>query len=523
MDTQLALFADTTAETQPALAPTATPVVLERPTFDNDFRNALWSETTFGSARQHQHVVDGRALAGPDLKQLNLNLRSRMRDGDAEALAVLASDGTGVAPHLSMGVLVTMVPLEPRPVCCINLATGHKEIDYGQLFTGDGAKPLSHGHCLPSEWIARIPMPADVIEELRRRAGPHWTVGPLIDLVGVDVDVRRKSLMSGEHGRLRSTWIRRANGMSAAAVAAGVDPYLASLVLSDPALVTTSRLYYTRADPCEIHEAAALAYSATGLGEPVPMLGDGGPCFGSAVLPSDDFLLDVDRWIHAQLASARPPRKYTRRQVSDFHDVFMKASAWKEGFCTGTRRTAQFDFDAKRFPCGTIFGVYRDKTTEASGEHRPVVLCDLAQQQLRTVWLHWADVERRLSKLEGLHPSPLLFHARAVLSRQNKALFAVEREDATMHPIGTHDIAQWIPEDKALVPNVGRHFWQTRLRELGATTRDIDVFARHARIGAEAMSSITLASWHAARVAVTGLQDAELSHLGVTIFKGLGS
>lgn len=263
-------------------------------------------------------------------------------------------------------------------------------------------------------------------------------------------------------------------------------------------------------------------YRECGLGEPVPAPANWPDAFGSHVVPTEQVLIDAHQWCGQTLIALRPPRKYTRKQVVDFHNAYMQSAGWLLLFCIGSRPTAQADVTANKLLPGTISFRYADKATEISGERRPVLVCRTAQALVMALWNHWREIERRLVKVERHRPpSQLLQHARNVLTRSPVSLLTIETDDALVKALGTHAIQQELPEHLQVAPNAGRHFWLSHFLAKRMPTCHADAFARHARVGTEGASSISASSSHASYITVAAAQDAELARLGLTAFVGL--
>lgn len=529
MLTQPSLF-ETVSE-QPPLTPiSTTPTSVAQPCsshlylFEPGYIRHVQQRAGFSKPRQHQEVVDGRALSGPDLRRINADLMRRVGELDREAIAILVADTLGVPTHLALGVPVSRVPLQRRPVCMVNLVSGMVERNYAALFVERAAQPMSNGRGEPSTWIAHVPLVDAVWRALLALTDDSFKCGTLEELLGATFDHRRKSLDPGHGhtGRLRTTCSRRTNGMTVAAIEAGMDHFRPALILGDAAATNTARYYYTRIRHQDVYESAAAVYRACGLGEPVPTPANWPDAFGSHVVPTELVLVDAHKWCAQTLTALRPPRKYTRKQVVDFHRAYMHSAGWMLLFCIGSRPTEQADVTANKLLPGTISFRYADKATEASGESRPVLVCRTAQALALALWHHWREIERRLAKVEHRRPpSTLLQHARKVLARCPASLLTIETDDAQVKALGTHAIQEWFPEHLQIAPNAGRHFWLSHFLSKHIPTCHADVFARHARVGTEGSSSISALSSHASYVTAAATQDTELARLGLTAFVGL--
>lgn len=476
----------------------------------------------FSKPRQHQEVVDTRALSGTDLLRINADLMRRVDERDREAIAILMSDCLGVPTHIALGIPLSFVPLQRRPVCMVNLATGMVERDYAAIFVDRAAHPMPNGRSEPSSWVAHVPLVNAVWRALLAMADSGFRFGTLQELLGATFDHRRRSLEAGHAGRLRTTCARRTNGMTAAAIEAGMDNFRAAVILGDAAATNTARYYYTRIGQKDLYHSAAEVYRATGLDEPVPAPATWPDAFGSHVVPTEQVLMDAHQWCAQGLAALRPPRKYTRKQVVEFHDAYMHCAGWLLLFCIGSRPTQQADVKANKLLPGTISFRYEDKATEASGERRPVLVCRTAQALVMAIWHHWQEIERRLTKLERQGPaSETLLHARKVLARAPVSLLAVETINSRIDALGTHAIQSRFPEHLQVAENAGRHYWLSHFLARRVATCHADAFARHSRVGTEVTASISAAPQHASYLAVATAQDEEIARLGLTAFVGL--
>ena len=230
--------------------------------------------------------------------------------------------------------------------------------------------------------------------------------------------------------------------------------------------------------------------------------------------------------VHSQLRgrmeAARPGRRYSLDSLIEHHNRFMIGAGWFLSFTIGSREMKRLDVSADRCLPGVAVMEYADKLSGAFKQMRPVLLCHEAQTQVAAVWVHLVHLCARASKLDLDSATPWLLHLAAALEQRCVPLLFLIRRGAAI-PIGTAHTQLGLDRAARLVPNAGRHFWQTEFLDRGVPSEALDVWARHASAGIEPMTSTSVASIDSARAHVCAVQEEVLAELGIQAFAGLGA
>ncbi|WP_287368928.1 hypothetical protein, partial [Thauera sp.] len=154
----------------------------------------------------------------------------------------------------------------------------------------------------------------------------------------------------------------------------------------------------------------------------------------------------------------------------------------------------------------------------SAGPH-PTPFAKLARYQIDLYRRHCKALARRLRRFEN-------FADAAVTLEQIGACAPVEllvqiTHQGEIQPVGSSELVRWWPEEFSLAENFGRAYWQTRLVELGVSSRAIDRLMRHVTQGEHPLSSDGGDSLLALALDVVNAMNAELARLGVEPLRGI--
>jgi hypothetical protein len=476
------------------------------------------NDMAYASVRERQGVVYRGALSGPQLVQMATELRHRVELDDHTAIAETVSLLSGVPPA-HVGAVGLHDSVGNPAVITVSARTGHRYTDMGRICLGQAARPPSNGTALPASHLLLTPLPAFLVQALRRALVLRPQAGCLGDLLDFVPPTPSMPIFGSTEGRLRATHARARDGLSALAISLELDNYDAALITHDFALVDKARVFYVLSYPQRIAQGCRRLYAALGWDDPVAF--EVVLPFGSMVVPRDGCITAVYEHLRGRAQEALPARRYTLESLLEHHNRYAILSAWVLTFCMGARESKAFDFMARTCCPGALFIPYRDKLVGPFKHIRPALMCRIARGQVAAWWRHLQALYERLQRLEPAIDLPWTRHLRAVLDRRRvPLLFEITGHQAV--PLGSSALTREVPDSIRLVANAGRHFWQTTLYRRGVSTHAIDVYARHSCRGTEPLSSTTLVPPIEVHRQVCDLQDTVLDELGIAAVSGLG-
>ena len=274
-----------------ASVPTPVPCAPDAPTPNPDLGRFARARMAYGSVRERQGVVHQFALTGPEMVDVAAELRSNAQAGDPSATIELVSLLSGVPPESAGAICLLERCATSAPVIGAELRTGQLHTDLGSICLGQAAQTASNGTTLPASHTLIKALPRFLVDLLRQAAGEVPRARKLGDVSPCTPPSASLPIAGSSEGRLRATHARARDGLSAIALALGLDNYDAALITNDFALIDKSRLFYVRSDPRRLLEGCRSLYAAVGWGDPVP--GEVVLPFGSMVVPHDDCVIAV--------------------------------------------------------------------------------------------------------------------------------------------------------------------------------------------------------------------------------------
>lgn len=486
---------------------------------DIDLGRFARDRMAYGSVRERQGVLHRFALPGPALIDVTAELRLRVEDGDDAAIVETSALLSGVPPeHAGAIGLLENCSADP-PVIAVSVRTGQLHTDLGRVCLAHAAQPATNGTTLPASHVLIKPLPRFLVQALSAAFSDSPQAFRLRHLFDVKPAPAAIPICGSREGRLRATHARARDGLSALAIELNLDNYDAALVTNDFALVDKARLFYVLSDPQRIANGCRCLYAALGWDEPVPF--EVLLPFGSKVVPHEQCVAAVYACLRGRAAATLPGRRYALDSLVHHHNHYATLTAWLLAFCVGAREAIAFDFMARTCRPGSLFVPYRDKLVGPFKHIRPVLMSGIVRDQVTAWWRHLQALHDRVRRLRLPHDAEWVRHLGAVLAKDRVPLLFHVR-GGTALPIGSAQVAQALPTELRLVPNAGRHYWQTALYRHGVSTHAIDVFARHACRGTEPLSSTTLLAPAEVHRQVCDVQDTVLRSLGIAAVSGLG-
>lgn len=101
--------------------------------------------------------------------------------------------------------------------------------------------------------------------------------------------------------------------------------------------------------------------------------------------------------------------------------------------------------------------------------------------------------------------------------------FAVCPKTFRPRVLGSADLTRWWPKSHRFSPDLGRHFWETELREAMVPSSSIDLLMRHITRAGEGHCSTSAAVLTHVAGDITAVQTDLLQRLGFNPLAGLTS
>lgn len=474
----------------------------------------------FARPRQRQGALTRHVATADELRAACRTLRDRAEpsDGNPETLlhciALLANVSDKSARRISFGGMPTA---DDEPIH-IDGHTGIMWTDLSRVVLQAAAEPQAMDFVMRSSpWLPK-PLPMWLHKAILDRCVLIGGCSRLRDIFPTTLKPRT-SVEGPALGLMRATAPRLKNGMAHLLQKQGEDPLVVALALNQLSLVPRGRLFYVAVEPDEITLACCRLYEAVGWGAPVMMASATNVLVGSRVVPSNEAIVRAWEALNQSCESRRPPRHCGLDRALEHHNAFARATGWMLSFLVGARESKQLGFLASSCRPGAMYVAFQDKRTGPFSIQRPAMLCTSAQLQVRLYYSHLGALVARAARLDVREPW-LRFAQDILAGKTVPLLFCIEEGRAI--PLGTSDVMQGLPNELGLVPNFGRHYWQTALHAEGVRSDVIDFFARHAARGTESMTSTTLMPLVTAHRLVDDVQAQVLKRLGIHPFAGQG-
>jgi len=324
--------------------------------------------------------------------------------------------------------------------------------------------------------------------------------------------------------RIKPTLARAGNTVERFCVAElGMHRVLAAFLSGRFETVSHSKTYYTLLARDIVWQAAGALFDCIGWGAPVPLVA--GLPVGALGVPTDQTMQRWFAWMSSAVEAVAPGRNAGLGKLIEYHNTYTRAAASLLVFVLASRSVARLPITADVDIDALVVGLLDKRSPSAwapdgrsAGPH-PTPFAKLARYQIELYRRHCKALARRLRRFESFAD------AAATLERIGACapveLLVQITHQGEIQPVGSSELVRWWPEEFSLAENFGRAYWQTRLVELGVSSRAIDRLMRHVTQGEHPLSSDSGDSPLALALEVVNGMNAELARLGVEPLRGI--
>lgn len=476
----------------------------------------------YAPPRQRQAILDRHHQTGWQIRDSAAQLFARAEDGDQTALLTIIAFLAGLSLSTAKDMPIDSTLAGDESVMALNLDDGSILTNLSRL-TPSAAKPSPNATIFrPASWISVKPLPAIVVEFLRRLAAKCPSVATLGELLPMATTSGHQPTLTDDQSALRPTTARFLASAGPVAVALGIDRLSAALLTNDFSVIPGSKLYYSLAAREPIWDAANRLFGAMGWGAVVPLVQ--GPPVGSHIVPERKSIKAWLAWMIDEVQRLSPGRNSGLSRLVAHHNAYAHYCASVTVWLLAAREAKEFHFTTTNLNPTAFFASVCDKRVGFFPGELWIPLCSALQQQISLWLIHCLAFERRLRKL-GLPPE----HSLIVMLKQfnggksSPMFFAVCPKTFRPRVLGSADLTRWWPESHRFSPDLGRHFWETELREAMVPSSSIDLLMRHITRAVESHCSTSAALLTHVASDITAVQTDLLKRLGFNPLAGLTS
>lgn len=419
----------------------------------------------FADAKSRQGALDFKTLAINDFLEIASQLRTSSESGNVYALKVVIASFIGIPFKYINQVPLQfandadwdlVVDIENGVIKFdLELVAPHGVATYGDEYVQANkilVKPLpSFVHRCLQAHISKKTNTANSIGELLNDENNH-------DKGSLEYDISAKFI----------------NSLSRIAVQQSqVDPFHACLIACDFRIIPNSKTYYRQTSRQEIWESSAQFFQSIGWGDPVVLID--GLNFGSQAVLTDDCISRLFENLAFRVNELRPSNNCQNiERLIEFHNTYTELSATMAIFCLALRETILIPIYANEVLADQTYLLINDKNVHGSASLQPVTINPILSEQFKLYRIHCKSLLKRLSSIDKCVNSNLTPALTAISDQANTPLFI-----SSTHPngISTSFLSKGWPEK--LVPNFGRHYWETCFPKLGITGRESSAHLRH--------------------------------------------
>lgn len=469
--------------------------------------------------KHRQGTLDDSHLTTPQFSRATLNIRGRVEAsapvGVLQAICTLVR----ITPDLAHGLPLVSVSA-PLKILGLDIGRGALILDLRALFP-DGRRPTDLTAALfhTSTDLLTIPLPTFLSAELKRRLAQHRgaiVLGDLVDWVHVD---HTAPLTVDEDAKLRSSLARASKSTAAMVIEAGGDRLLASAISWDFSLIGSARMYYARLTKQEIFDGCTNLFRMAGWGEPAM---DSGSIedIGSKCVLTDESLSKIFRELSNACRKSWPGRRSKLSTLLEHHRHFTIFNVALVSFTLGLREASAYHLLSRDFLHEQELVTVHDKQGGDQLMAQPSKINQLVRQQIRQYLAHCTALLARLLALDDPAAESMIEALRGILGGTGP-LFVVRGPRGGIRAAGSANTWGVFPTSIRVPANVGRHFWQNKLREKGLASRDVDRFMRHRVVGLENNTNSQLSIAHSSFNRIEQVQLSVLADLGIEVISGL--
>jgi hypothetical protein len=432
----------------------------------------------YSAPRQRQALLDRHHQSAWQLRASAEQLLARALIGDQTALLTLIAFVAGLSLATTKEMPIGTALESQGGVMVLHLDDGTILTNLDRL-TPSAAKSSPNATIFrEASWIAVKPLPLVVVELLRKCAEQRPGASTLAELLPEASTSGRQLTLADDHSALKPTAARFLASAGPAAVSMGIDRLSAALLTNDFALIPGSKLYYALSAREPVWDAANQLFVAMGWGLATPFVP--GLPVGSHIVPRREAIVGWLAWMAEEVKHCLPGRHCSVTRLIKHHNAYARLCASVTVWLLAAREAKKFHFTTYNLSPSASFASFIDKWVGIFPGKLWIPICSSLRDQL-SLWVkHCLALERRLQK-QGTPPEhPLM----AMLKRFSNGepvpmFFGIEID--TLHPqaLGSADLTHWWPESLRFASDMGRHFWETELREAAVRSSRIDLLMRH--------------------------------------------
>lgn len=432
----------------------------------------------YSPPRQRQALLDRHHQSNWQLQASAEQLLARAQAGDQTALLTLIAFVAGLSLATTKEMPIGTSLARKGSVMALNLDDGTILTDLSRL-TPSAAKPSPNATIFrEASWIAIKPLPLVVAELLRQFAKEFHYLSTVAELLPEASTSGRQLTLTDDHSAIKATTARFLASAGPTAVGMGIDRLSAALLCNDFSVIPGSKLYYALSAREQIWDAANQLYIAMGWGVATPLV-PGLPS-GSHIVPRRDAIIDWLAWMVGEVKHSSSGRHCSIARLMAHHNAYARFCASVTVWLLTAREAKEFHFTTYNLSPSASFASFVDKRVGVFPGELWIPICSPLREQL-SLWIeHCLAIERRLKK-QGLLPEhPLMTMLKRFKNGEPVPMFfTVDLETCHPKPLGSADLILWWPESLRFSSDLGRHFWETELREAAIRSSRVDALMRH--------------------------------------------
>lgn len=476
----------------------------------------------YSPPRQRQALLDRHHQSEWQLLASASQLLARAKAGDQTALLTLIAFVAGLSLATTKDMPIGTALAGDESIMVLDLDEGTIQTNLGRL-TPVAAKPSPYATIFrAASWIVVKPLPAVLVELLRRLADGRPGVASLAELLPDASTSGRQLTLTDDHSALKATTARLLASAGPFAVGLGIDRVSAALLCNDFAVIPGSKLYYALSARQPIWDAASRLFGALGWGSAAPFVP--GSSVGSHIVPTREAVTEWLAWMAEDVKRLLPGRHCGIVRLLAHHNAYARFCASVTVWLLAAREAKEFHFTTYNLSPSASFASLLDKWVGIFPGELWIPLCSLLREQL-ALWLtHCSAFERRLKKQVLPPEHPLLAMLERFSSGESVPMF-FRIDLKTYHPqtLGSADLTRWWPESLRFSSDFGRHFWETELREAAVPSSRIDLLMRHITQAVESHCSTNADALINVADDISTTQTELLKQLGYKPIPGLTS
>lgn len=420
--------------------------------------------------------------------QLAAILSNPSSDKHAFACLALISLASGLPPKLAL-----LIPLLSNEDIWLDVEAGLLNWNLNRVVQRNSPDPvLLENSYRPSSTI-RLPLPASVVSALKILKPSHNEACKIGELLFGSIPDRAELLRRyeqfnklGDSSSHCPRPSRFAYSLGRSVLKTTGQDVVAALTSLDFALAAPGALHYVCLNESILFDALDKTYSFLGLGETARPQSNG--YIGSPLRPRDDVILEA--WNKQREESDRIKRLVTpRMSIRDFVKIFNQLSFYYLGaitFLSGHRGTR---LERLTYPMLFSSREFLEISDKESTEYSAYRILPRFQSLDATLEAH-LSLLRSLANRIDRHDRKLAKRLTDISlgKRKNCPLFFTLREKGKtweLMPVRTAHLADFFLTNFGAARNFARHFWLSKLIEIGAPRMLPRFFLGHARRGME--------------------------------------